>query len=167
MDRVGEVPFLVELPSVGLADELIIDVIKTHVELGKIQTRANLPICFRRSNLSSHVLFFIFFSSHPSGGFDWKSGLVSGTVYRIDDNLNRLMGQVYTVASYTNPLHPDIFTGICKLEGEVVRIACRLFNGNQDTCGTVSTSFLFLLHFSRQFCQIIRQICKPDRDTNE
>lgn len=51
------------------------------------------------------------------------------------------MGNVYAIASYTNPLHPDIFPGICKMEAEVVRIACHLFHGDEETCGTVSSFF--------------------------
>lgn len=48
------------------------------------------------------------------------------------------MGDIYSIASYTNPLHPDIFPGICKMEAEVVRIVCNLFHGDEDSCGTVS-----------------------------
>lgn len=77
------------------------------------------------------------------GSFNWKAGLVSGTVYRVDEHLNELMGEVYTAASYTNPLHPDVFAGICKLEGEVVRIGCNLFHGDKETCGTASILSMF------------------------
>lgn len=59
-------------------------------------------------------------------------------MYRIDTTLVKLMGDVYQMASYTNPLHPDVFPGVCKLEAEVVRIACNLFHGDEDSCGTVS-----------------------------
>lgn len=48
------------------------------------------------------------------------------------------MKNIYAVASYTNPLHPDVFPGICKMEAEVVRIACGLFHGDKQSCGTVS-----------------------------
>lgn len=50
------------------------------------------------------------------------------------------MTDVYGIASYTNPLHPDVFPGVCKMEAEVVRICCRLFHGDDDTCGTVSSN---------------------------
>ncbi|EZA59345.1 Sphingosine-1-phosphate lyase [Ooceraea biroi] len=132
--RIGEVPFLVQLPDTGLSDELIMDVIKTHVEM--------------------------------NGGFNWKAGLVSGTVYRVDDNLSQLMGKVYTAASYTNPLHPDVFTGICKLEGEVVRIACRLFHGDEETCGTMTTggteSILLACKTYRDYAREVKGIKKPE-----
>lgn len=48
------------------------------------------------------------------------------------------MGDIYSIASYTNPLHPDVFPGICKMEAEVVKITCNLFHGDNASCGTVS-----------------------------
>lgn len=57
------------------------------------------------------------------------------------------MGNIYAIASYTNPLHPDVFPGICKMEAEVVRMACNLFHGDSETCGTVSSSFIIFLIF--------------------
>lgn len=63
---------------------------------------------------------------------------MSGAIYRVDINLLQLMGDIYSIASYTNPLHPDIFPGICKMEAEVVRIVCNLFHGDEESCGTVS-----------------------------
>lgn len=63
---------------------------------------------------------------------------MSGAVYRFEKTLESLMGNVYAVASYTNPLHPDVFPGACKMEAEVVRISCNLFQGDNDTCGTAS-----------------------------
>jgi len=101
-------------------------------------------------------LYFMPASFLP-GDFKWKTGTVSGTVYRYDDQLNKLLGQVYCAASYTNPLHPDVFTGICKLEAEIVRIACRLFHGDKNTCGTVSVSCR-VFSFSMYYFPIAAQV---------
>lgn len=85
---------------------------------------------------------------------------MSGTVYRHDKNLIKLMSDVYGLASYTNPLHPDIFPGVCKMEAEVVRISCNLFHGDEASCGTVRCDFglspLFK-HFNK--CQMIASTC--------
>jgi sphinganine-1-phosphate aldolase len=71
---------------------------------------------------------------------------VSGCVYRnAEAELRRLVKEVYGLASLTNPLHPDIFPGVCKMEAEVVRIACQLFNGDGNSCGTVNID-CFLKH---------------------
>lgn len=55
------------------------------------------------------------------------------------------MGNIYAIASYTNPLHPDVFPGVCKMEAEVVRMTCNLFHGDHETCGTVSSTFIIFL----------------------
>ncbi|XP_046811332.1 sphingosine-1-phosphate lyase [Lucilia cuprina] len=73
------------------------------------------------------------------GHYDWRDGRVSGAVYGFQEDLVDLVTQVYGKASYTNPLHPDIFPGVCKMEAEVVRMACTLFHGDAKTCGTMTT----------------------------
>uniref|UniRef100_A0A3B4E1Q3 sphinganine-1-phosphate aldolase n=2 Tax=Pygocentrus nattereri TaxID=42514 RepID=A0A3B4E1Q3_PYGNA len=47
--------------------------------------------------------------------------------------------QVYGEFAWSNPLHPDIFPGVRKMEAEVVRMTCSLFNGGPDSCGTVTS----------------------------
>lgn len=100
------------------------------------------------------------------GDYDWKSGKVSGTVYRNDANLIRLMADVYEVASYTNPLHSDVFPGVCKMEAEVVRIACRLFHGDDESCGTMTTggteSILLACKAFRDYARETKGIKKPE-----
>ncbi|TMW40433.1 hypothetical protein DOY81_014487, partial [Sarcophaga bullata] len=73
------------------------------------------------------------------GHYDWREGRVSGTVYGFKEDLVELVTEVYGKASYTNPLHADIFPGICKMEAEVVRMACTLFHGDEKSCGTMTT----------------------------
>ena len=46
--------------------------------------------------------------------------------------------QVYGDFAWSNPLHPDIFPGVRKMEAEVVRMSCTLFHGGPNSCGTVS-----------------------------
>ena len=45
--------------------------------------------------------------------------------------------QVYGMFAWTNPLHADVFPDIRKMEAEVVRMCCTLFNGDKESCGTV------------------------------
>ncbi|KAJ7426927.1 Sphingosine-1-phosphate lyase 1 [Willisornis vidua] len=47
--------------------------------------------------------------------------------------------QVYEEFAWSNPLHPDIFPGLRKMEAEVVRIACTLFNGGPESCGAMTS----------------------------
>ena len=46
--------------------------------------------------------------------------------------------QTYTTFAWTNPLHPDLWPDIRKMEAEVVRMCCNMFNGGENTCGSVS-----------------------------
>ncbi|KAH0623544.1 hypothetical protein JD844_006409 [Phrynosoma platyrhinos] len=46
---------------------------------------------------------------------------------------------VYEEFAWSNPLHPDIFPGLRKMEAEVVRMACTLFHGGPNSCGTMTS----------------------------
>ncbi|XP_047198304.1 sphingosine-1-phosphate lyase 1 isoform X2 [Hippoglossus stenolepis] len=69
----------------------------------------------------------------------WEKGCVSGAVYWGDETLTKLLVKVYGDFAWSNPLHPDIFPGVRKMEAEVVRMACALFQGGPDSCGTVTS----------------------------
>lgn len=87
------------------------------------------------------------------GTYKWQEGRVSGAVYNFDAKLIDLITTVYGKTSYTNPLHSDIFPGICKMEAEVVRMTANLFNGNAESCGTVCLSGT-----TYQFCFYLKSI---------
>uniref|UniRef100_A0A3P9AGG3 sphinganine-1-phosphate aldolase n=1 Tax=Esox lucius TaxID=8010 RepID=A0A3P9AGG3_ESOLU len=70
---------------------------------------------------------------------NWENGQVSGTVYWGDQTLTNLLVKVYGEFAWSNPLHPDIFPGVRKMEAEVVRMTCTLFNGGPNSCGTVTS----------------------------
>ncbi|CAB1425095.1 unnamed protein product [Pleuronectes platessa] len=69
----------------------------------------------------------------------WEKGCVSGAVYWGDETLTKLLVKVYGDFAWSNPLHPDIFPGVRKMEAEVVRMACTLFQGRPESCGTVTS----------------------------
>ncbi|OXU26605.1 hypothetical protein TSAR_005548 [Trichomalopsis sarcophagae] len=101
------------------------------------------------------------------GNYDWKNGRVSGCVYRnAESELKDLVKEVYSLASLTNPLHPDVFPGVCKMEAEVVRISCRLFGGDDNSCGTMTTggteSILLACKAFRDYAREYKGIKKPE-----
>ncbi|KAK5908160.1 hypothetical protein CgunFtcFv8_016241 [Champsocephalus gunnari] len=69
----------------------------------------------------------------------WENGYVSGTVYWGDESLTNLLVKVYGDFAWSNPLHPDIFPGVRKMEAEVVRMSCTLFHGGPNSCGAVTS----------------------------
>lgn len=100
------------------------------------------------------------------GHYDWKNGQVSGSVYFYNQGLVDLITKVYGLASYTNPLHPDVFPGVCKMEAEVVRMAANLFHGDSDACGTMTSggteSIIMACKAYRDFARETRGVRKPE-----
>uniref|UniRef100_A0A669DQQ2 sphinganine-1-phosphate aldolase n=1 Tax=Oreochromis niloticus TaxID=8128 RepID=A0A669DQQ2_ORENI len=105
--------YTTELPSKGLSQAKVMEKIKEYDTLSNI------------SNLHYEV--------------KWEKGLVSGAVYWGDESLTKLLVKVYGDFAWSNPLHPDIFPGVRKMEAEVVRMACTLFHGGPNSCGTVTS----------------------------
>ncbi|XP_058061230.1 sphingosine-1-phosphate lyase [Anopheles bellator] len=100
------------------------------------------------------------------GHYRWKEGFLSGAVYYYDPKLIELVTSVYGKASYTNPLHPDVFPGVCKMEAEVVRMTATLFHGGPETCGTMTTggteSIMMACKAYRDYARELRGITKPN-----
>ncbi len=76
------------------------------------------------------------------------------------------MTEVYGLAAWTNPLHPDTFPGVRKMEAEVVRVACDMFNGGPDSCGTVTSggteSIMLACKAYRDWARRVKGIEYPD-----
>ncbi len=75
------------------------------------------------------------------------------------------MTEVYGMAAWTNPLHPDAFPGIRKMEAEIVRICCNLFNGGPESCGAVTSggteSILLACKAYRDWAREVKGIKNP------
>lgn len=69
----------------------------------------------------------------------WEEGYVSGAVYHGEDELLKLQTEAYGKFTVANPIHPDVFPGVRKMEAEVVAMVLNLFNAPQGAAG-VSTS---------------------------
>ncbi|XP_045423952.1 sphingosine-1-phosphate lyase 1 isoform X2 [Lemur catta] len=69
----------------------------------------------------------------------WQEGRASGAVYSGEEQLTQLLVKAYGDFAWSNPLHPDIFPGLRKIEAEIVKMTCSLFNGGPDSCGCVTS----------------------------
>lgn len=69
----------------------------------------------------------------------WDNGNCSGMVYSGEEQLSRIITKAYGEFLWTNPLHAEVFPDIRKMEAEIVRMTCNLFNGGPESCGCVST----------------------------
>lgn len=56
------------------------------------------------------------------GKTDWAEGRVSGAVYHDVQEVDEIANEAYRLFSISNPLHPDVFPAVRKMEAEVVRI---------------------------------------------
>ncbi|KAK9778803.1 putative Sphingosine-1-phosphate lyase [Seiridium cardinale] len=69
----------------------------------------------------------------------WEDGYVSGAVYHGEDELLKLQTEAYGKFTVANPIHPDVFPGVRKMEAEVVAMVLSMFNAPSTAAG-VSTS---------------------------
>ncbi|KAK3726980.1 hypothetical protein QZH41_014710 [Actinostola sp. cb2023] len=69
---------------------------------------------------------------------NWEAGHVSGTVYSGEKQLTQVLTKVYARFAWANPLHPDVFPDVRKMEAEVVRMTISMFNGGENCCGTMT-----------------------------
>ncbi|KAI8934561.1 hypothetical protein NX059_008259 [Plenodomus lindquistii] len=69
----------------------------------------------------------------------WEDGRVSGAVYHGGDDLMRLQTEAFGKFTVANPIHPDVFPGVRKMEAEIVAMVLSLFNAPEGAAG-VTTS---------------------------
>ena len=84
------------------------------------------------------------------GEYKAEKGALSGTCHK-QPNIERVevVTEAYSKTAYANPLNPDAFPGIRKMEAEVVRICCNLFHGDPDTsCGTVIIFIYVIMNYN-------------------
>ena len=76
------------------------------------------------------------------------------------------MQTVFSAAAYANPLHPDVFPGVNKMEAEVTRIVLNLFHGPPDSCGTLTSggteSIILAVKSARDFARQQRGVSRPE-----
>ncbi|KAK4102676.1 PLP-dependent transferase [Parathielavia hyrcaniae] len=96
----------------------------------------------------------------------WEDGYVSGAVYHGEDDLLKLQTEAYGKFTVANPIHPDVFPGVRKMEAEVVAMVLSLFNAPLGAAG-VSTSggtesILMACLSARQKAYVERGVTEPE-----
>jgi sphinganine-1-phosphate aldolase len=69
----------------------------------------------------------------------WEDGRVSGAVYHGGEELGALQTEAFGLFAVSNPIHPDVFPAVRKMEAEIVAMVLGLFNAPEGGAG-VSTS---------------------------
>ncbi|XP_038061565.1 sphingosine-1-phosphate lyase 1-like [Patiria miniata] len=93
----------------------------------------------KKGMAESSVLRRIKNSYHAMDEIDWRKGKVSGCVYGGTEELSSLCAKVYKDFAWSNPLHPDVFPSVRRMEGEVVAMCLSMFNGGPDSCGAMTS----------------------------
>lgn len=95
----------------------------------------------------------------------WVSGKLSGTVYHGHDKADRIAVEAYSLFSLSNPLHPNTFPSIRKMEAEVIAMTANLFH-SPSPCGAVTSggteSILMCIRAYKEWGRQAKYISRPN-----
>lgn len=96
----------------------------------------------------------------------WEDGRVSGAVYHGGSDLSDLQSDAFKRFGVSNPIHPDVFPGVRKMESEVVAMTLGLFNAPENGAGVTtsggSESILMAVLSARQKAYKERGVTNPE-----
>lgn len=96
----------------------------------------------------------------------WEDGFVSGAVYHGGDQLIKLQTEAFGKFTVANPIHPDVFPGVRKMEAEIVAMVLALFNAPPGAAGVTTSggteSILMACLSARQKAYAERGVTEPE-----
>ncbi|KAK0476839.1 sphinganine-1-phosphate aldolase [Armillaria novae-zelandiae] len=96
---------------------------------------------------------------------DWRHGKLSGAVYHGGDDMEKVIVTAYQRYCVSNPIHPDVFPAVRKMEAEIVAMCLRLFN-NPDGAGTMTSggteSIIMAIKTYRDWAKAVKGITEPE-----
>lgn len=96
----------------------------------------------------------------------WEDGRVSGAVYHGGSDLIKLQSEAFEKFIVANPIHPDVFPGVRKMEAEIVAIVLAMFNGPPGSVGVTTSggteSILMACLSARQKASTERGVTEPE-----
>ncbi|KOS18559.1 Sphingosine-1-phosphate lyase [Escovopsis weberi] len=96
----------------------------------------------------------------------WEDGFVSGAVYHGGEDLMRLQTEAFGKFTVANPIHPDVFPGVRKMEAEVVSMVLNMFHAPTGAAGATTSggteSILMACLAARQKAYHERGITEPE-----
>ncbi|KZT62011.1 PLP-dependent transferase [Calocera cornea HHB12733] len=95
----------------------------------------------------------------------WKEGKVSGGIYHGGEELNAVIVAALKKFVVSNPLHPDVFPTIRRMDAEIVAMCLRMYN-NPSGAGTTTTggteSILMSCKTHRDWGRAVKGIKEPE-----
>lgn len=96
----------------------------------------------------------------------WEDGYVSGAVYHGEEELLKLQTEAYGKFTVANPIHPDVFPGVRKMEAEVVAMVLSMFHAPANAAGVCTSggteSILMACYSARQKAYAERGVTEPE-----
>jgi sphinganine-1-phosphate aldolase len=96
----------------------------------------------------------------------WEDGFVSGAVYHGGDSLIKLQTEAFGKFTVANPIHPDVFPGVRKMEAEIVAMVLAMFNAPPGGAGVTTSggteSILMACLSARQKAYAERGVTEPE-----
>jgi sphinganine-1-phosphate aldolase len=96
----------------------------------------------------------------------WEDGFVSGAVYHGGESLIRLQAEAYGKFTVANPIHPDVFPGVRKMEAEIVAMVLAMYNAPVGGAGVTTSggteSILMACLSARQMAYTERGVTEPE-----
>lgn len=134
------------LPKNGLSYAQVLDLLKQHANFlnnGEVSLDASEEDDSEDSNTKSRrrVKNSAQDSMLLQPTHAYATGQLSGVVYNgLDEDLLKLAAQSFSLFQLTNPLHPDLFPGVRKMESEVVAMGLKMYGlGDNEGCGNITT----------------------------
>lgn len=96
----------------------------------------------------------------------WEDGRVSGAVYHGGKELCDLQTEAFGRFGVANPIHPDVFPGVRKMEAEVVAMVLNMFNAPEGGAGVTTSggteSIIMAVLGARQRAYHERGVTEPE-----
>lgn len=96
----------------------------------------------------------------------WQGGKVSGAVYHGGQELSDIIADAIKMFLVSNPLHPDLFSGVRRMEAEIISMCLRMYNAPPQACGTTTSggteSILMACKAYRDWGRKVKGITQPE-----
>ena len=96
----------------------------------------------------------------------WEDGRTSGAVYHGGGDLIKLQSEAFEKFIVANPIHPDVFPGVRKMEAEIVAMVLAMFNAPPGSAGVMTSggteSILMACLSARQKAFNERGVTEPE-----
>ncbi|KAF8513104.1 PLP-dependent transferase [Hysterangium stoloniferum] len=96
---------------------------------------------------------------------DYRLGKLSGAVYHGGEDLEKVLNMAFQRYTVSNPLHPDVFPVIRKMEAEIIAMCLQMYNnpgGAGSTTSGGTESIVMAVKTHRDWAQAVKGITRPE-----